>query len=80
MKGSIKLEIEFPTKKSAEDAKTALERETNTNKRFSSKIKIQNKQLLITVEGEDMVALRATANSFLRYLQVIEKLEGGKSD
>lgn len=74
MKGSLEIKVLFPDEKAAKDAKTALEKETNTNKRFSSEIKIEKKQLIITVDAEDMVALRATSNSFLRYLQVIEKL------
>lgn len=74
IKGSFEIKVSFPTKKAAEDAKKALKKEINRNKRFSSKITLKNKLLIITVEGEDMVALRATANSFLRYLQVIEQL------
>ena len=74
MKGTIELKVDFPTEKAAKDAKTALEKETNKNKRFSSTITLKEKQLVISVDGKDIVALRATTNSFLRYLQVIEQL------
>lgn len=78
MRGTSILKTKFSSKEAAENAKKSLERETNTNKRFSSKIYIENTTLVVEIEGEDMVALRATTNSFLRYLQVIEQLEKGE--
>lgn len=77
MKGTSILKSKFSSKEAAENAKKSLEKETNTNKRFSSKIYIENNVLVVEIEGEDMVALRATTNSFLRYLQVIEQLDKG---
>ncbi len=74
MKGSVSINILFPDEKSAKDAHIALEKEMNSNKRFTSKITINNTELIVLIEGEDMVALRATSNSFLRYLKVIEDL------
>ncbi len=80
MQGTSILKAKFSSKEAAENAKIALNKETNTNKRFSSKIYIENNVLVVEIEGEDMVALRATTNSFLRYLQVIEQLDKGDLD
>ncbi|MFA5050072.1 MAG: KEOPS complex subunit Pcc1 [Candidatus Micrarchaeia archaeon] len=79
MKGSISIKYNFKNKKEAGDAKITLEKEINTNKRFSSKISLENNTLIIDIEG-DAVSLRATANSFLRYLQIIEGINGGNEN
>ena len=78
MKGTSILKTKFSSKEAAENAKIALNKEINTNKRFSSKIYIENNVLVVEIEGKDMVALRASTNSFLRYLQVIEQLDKGE--
>ncbi|MDD5023224.1 MAG: KEOPS complex subunit Pcc1 [Candidatus ainarchaeum sp.] len=54
--------------------KSSSDLKINTNKRFSSEITYNKDKLVITVNAEDMVSLRATANSYLRYLQVMEKI------
>ncbi len=79
MNGSIEIKYNFKNKKEAEDAKIALEKETNINKRFSSKITLKDNTLIIDIKG-DVVSMRATANSFLRYLQIIEGINGGNEN
>ncbi|MDD5337602.1 MAG: KEOPS complex subunit Pcc1 [Candidatus ainarchaeum sp.] len=72
MKNSAELIIDVPEKE-AESIIAALKKEDASNKRFSSTISMRAGKLVIKVEAEDMVALRSTLNSYLRYLQTIEE-------
>jgi len=74
MKGNAEFKIVFKSEDDAENALISLTKEMNSNKRFSSEIKVVKNFLIIVINAEDIVALRATSNSFLRYLQIIEKL------
>ncbi|MFA5077117.1 MAG: KEOPS complex subunit Pcc1 [Candidatus Micrarchaeia archaeon] len=74
MKNSAELTIEVPEKE-AKSIIAALKKENASNKRFSSTIYMRAGKLMIRVEAEDMVALRSTLNSYLRYLQAIEEFE-----
>jgi len=75
LKGSIKLTMDFSSQKSAKDALLAMKKEVGESKRFSSKIKIEGKKMIIMINGEDPVSLRATVNSYLRYLSLVNDLE-----
>lgn len=66
--------LEVPEKE-AKSIIAALEKENAENKRFASRIFMRGKNLVIMVEAEDIVALRATVNSYMRYLQTIEGLQ-----
>ncbi len=74
MKNSAELILKISDKK-AKNIISALEKENVSNKRFSSKIFIKNGKLIIRINADDIVALRSTVNSYLRYLQAIENIE-----
>lgn len=72
------MRVSFPDVKSAEDALRALKGEEEKGGRFSSRAYRAGKEVLVEAECADIVALRATLNAYLRYLQVIEDIKGGK--
>lgn len=74
MKNSVQISLEIP-EITAKNIIASLEKENTSNKRFSSKIFLKNNTLIISIEAEDIVALRATVNSYLRYLSAIEEIE-----
>ncbi len=75
MKSSSVMEFVFPDAKSAEAAAKAISHEGSVSNRSSSKIEQKDNILRIEIEAQDVVALRATSNAFLRALQVIEEVQ-----
>jgi tRNA threonylcarbamoyladenosine modification (KEOPS) complex Pcc1 subunit len=69
------LEIEFPDEKAVDAAAEAVSHEGNVGSRATSKVMRRDKSLVVEIEAEDVVALRATANAYLRALQVFESIE-----
>lgn len=69
------IEMEFPDSKKADAAVKALSHEGNANGR--SKVKIDKNENAIAIEiiADDVVAMRATANTYLRSLQIFENIE-----
>ncbi|MDD2655293.1 MAG: KEOPS complex subunit Pcc1 [Candidatus ainarchaeum sp.] len=67
----------FPDQKSAEDALRALKGEGEKGGRFSSRASRAGREVVVEAECADVVALRATLNAYLRYLQVIEGVKNG---
>lgn len=74
MKNSAEMVLEVP-KEEAKNIIAALEKESASSSRFSSRISAKDGKLVIRIEAEDIVALRATVNSYLRYLQTIESVQ-----
>lgn len=72
MRCSGTLKFVFPDRKSAKSAFLALKGEEEKKKRFSSRVSLDRNELAVEVRGADVVALRATLNAYLRYLQAIE--------
>ena len=66
------LEVELPD---ADAAAEALSHEGSVGSRASAKIRKKEKSLEIEITAKDVVALRATANAYLRALQVFESVE-----
>lgn len=54
---------------------TALRPESGEGRRFTSKVERRNSSVLITIEAEDPVALRAAVNSYLRLLRLLHDTE-----
>lgn len=79
MKGKAVVRVSFPEGKAAEDAVRALKGEEESKGRMSSRVSLEGNELVVEAEGADMVALRATLNAYLRYLQEMENIEGGKN-
>ncbi len=70
-----RMEFEFPDKKTLEAAVKALSHEGSVGSRSKTSMKEKNNILQLCIEAQDVVAMRATANAFLRALQVIEEVQ-----
>ncbi|MDO8554044.1 MAG: KEOPS complex subunit Pcc1 [Candidatus Micrarchaeota archaeon] len=74
----MNLKIESVLTVIAEDEKTAiaivaaLKHEEDFKKRSISSLKIDKNKIIINVGGDDVVAVRASLNAYLRDLQVFE--------
>ena len=79
MKGRAALRVSFAGRKQAEDALRALKGEEESGGRMASRVSLEGNELVVEAEGADIVALRAALNAYLRYLQEIENVEGGKN-
>ena len=75
MRASGRIKASFPDERSAEGALRALKGEEEISKRVGSRVFRERNELVVEVEGADMVALRATLNAYLRYLQTIEGID-----
>jgi tRNA threonylcarbamoyladenosine modification (KEOPS) complex Pcc1 subunit len=69
------LKIEFPDDKAVEAAVKAVSHEGNVGNRATSKVMKKDKTLVVGINADDAVALRASANAYLRALQVFESIE-----
>ncbi len=75
IKSECVMQFHFSSAKQASYAHASLLQETEYKKRGSSSLKCNGKSLIVTISADDPVALRATVNSYLRLLSVIEKIE-----
>ena len=75
MKIRCNVQIKFPDAESCDAAVKAASHEGNIGGRAKSKLTKKDKDLVIEIEADDVVALRATANAYLRALQVFESVE-----
>ena len=75
MKARCFMQVEFPDMKTADAAVKALSHEGKAGKRSKAKITKKKKLLAIDIEAMDVVALRATANAYMRALQVFRGIE-----
>lgn len=73
MKNKVEMILEVP-KCESESIIAALKKETASGNRFKSRIFMRGQKLIIEIGAEDLVALRAAVNSYLRYLQAIESV------
>lgn len=73
MKGKMKIEIRG-SEMEISALYAALKKEEEKTERFKVSLSKSNGCLIIKIEGNDAVALRSTANTFLRYLQIIESI------
>jgi KEOPS complex subunit Pcc1 len=80
MKAKCKVEIEFPDERSLEAAVKAAGHEGGLNNRSAASMEKNGKTLSLSIEAEDVVALRASMNAFMRAFQVFEAVgtEEGK--
>ena len=75
MKSNAELRFYFDTEKKAEAAELALKQEEEFKRRSNSKVIKKGKEIIITVDSEDVVSLRANINAYLRDLQVMEGIK-----
>ncbi len=64
----------FENNREVEAAAIAVSHEGNVG-RASSEVSKKGNDLIISIKADDVVALRATANAYLRALQVIEEVK-----
>jgi len=65
------LTVHFNDAAEAKRAGVILRRETSFKKRGSAEVRIKNCSITIVVKADDIVAMRATLNTYLRNLQVL---------
>ncbi len=70
----------FSDDKSAIAAVKSLKGEGAIGKRCRSEVSREGKSVRISLDADDIVCLRATANGFLRALQVFESVENNISE
>ncbi|HLC69200.1 MAG TPA: KEOPS complex subunit Pcc1 [Candidatus Bilamarchaeaceae archaeon] len=74
MKARIQLNVPFESATDAQAACQALAGESFKGGRVVSEVKSRENSILINIEAEDIVALRAAVNSYLRHVQVIRSV------
>jgi len=67
--------VKFPREEDAEAAYVALEPEIGHSRRFRARIRRDGCIIVIDVDADDLSALRAALNSYLRWVAMIEKLQ-----
>lgn len=75
MKARCSIEVAFPDVKAAEAAKQGVAHEGEIGNRSRASIEIRGNTLTLRIEADDIVALRASVNAFLRAFQVFEGVE-----
>ncbi|MBI4399617.1 hypothetical protein HY570_02610 [Candidatus Micrarchaeota archaeon] len=70
----VRMEIPFKSNKEASNAYKALVQETEFKKRSITIIQAKKKNLVITVESNELSALRATVNSYMRLLKLMSDI------
>jgi tRNA threonylcarbamoyladenosine modification (KEOPS) complex Pcc1 subunit len=70
-KADCTLTVHFESAEEARQAGLILQRETSFRKRGSAEVRIKNRSLTIVIQADDIVAMRATLNTYLRHLQVV---------
>ena len=75
MKARCVIRTEFPGREGAENAAKAISHERDVGNRSGTEVTVDGGTLTISIEAQDVVALRAGANACLRALQAIEGIE-----
>ena len=75
MKNKAELRLVLKDKEQVEAVLRALAHEEDFKKRSVSIITRNGNEIIIKVESEDVVSLRASLNAYLRDIQVIEGIE-----
>lgn len=71
----FRVEVDFPNPLDAEAAYLALKPEVGVSRRFKALIHREGNRIILEVDAEDLSALRAALNSYLRWVAMIEKLQ-----
>jgi tRNA threonylcarbamoyladenosine modification (KEOPS) complex Pcc1 subunit len=75
MKARCSIEVRFPDGKSADAAMKAISHEGDVGSRSGTKISREGGILRMDVDAEDIVAMRAALNAYLRALQAFEAMD-----
>lgn len=79
MRARCSMEFTFPDRDTAEAAAKAVSHEGGAGGRSRARLSHRGSTLVLDIEADDVVALRAAANAFLRALQVFEAI-GAKEE
>ena len=71
-KANCTITVHFAGAKEARDAGALVERETAFKKRGSARVSIKSSALTIEIDADDLPAMRAMLNTYLRTLQVAD--------
>ncbi len=72
MKAEAAIEVNCGDKTTAINVRQSVSHEGKIGKRSKAVVEVRGQKVLIRIKAEDVVALRATLNSFLRGVQLIE--------
>ena len=72
---SASLKLNFPTSSSAKAACDALLSEADFSHRGGSSVELSGKSVLVQIESDDPVSLRASLNSYLRLMHIIKDID-----
>ena len=75
MRSEAEITIFFENENQLNAAIAAIKQEEEFKKRSSSKIIKDANKLIVKIDAEDTVALRATLNTYLRDIQIMENVE-----
>ena len=75
MKVRCSIEMTFPDREAAGAALKAVSHEGTVGNRSDAKVSVKGGLLKIDIIAEDVVALRASSNAFLRALQAFEAID-----
>ena len=73
-------EVEFKSDKDAKNAVLSLEQETEFKKRVRSRVSSKGNKLLVDMDADDVVALRAAMNSYFRLIYVVKGIDERKME
>ena len=73
--GSATLRLNFQSDSSAKAAYRSLLQEADFSHRGGSKVKMQGKSVVVEIQADDPVSLRASMNSYLRLMHIIKSVE-----
>jgi tRNA threonylcarbamoyladenosine modification (KEOPS) complex Pcc1 subunit len=69
------IEVAFPDAKAADAARISVSHEGDIGNRSKTKVETSGNTLKLGIEADDIVALRASMNAFMRAFQVFEGVE-----
>lgn len=72
---SATLRLSFQSGKSAAAARSALLQEADFSHRGGSKVKLRGNSVVVEIQSDDPVSLRASINSYLRLMHIIKSVE-----
>lgn len=75
MKSRCVMEVGFPDGAAAKAALDGLSHEKDIGTRSRTRFRQEGSKIEITIESDDVIALRACANACLRALSVFEQIE-----
>ena len=75
MRAKCLIEVIFPDSKAVDAAIVAISHEGEIGNRSKTKITKKDSKLVLEIDADDIVALRASANAFMRALTVFEGIE-----